>query len=305
MAAPPAPGRSGQLLPEGFRFGAVDAATAEVVEADEWRSEASAAPVRVVASDGDPHDWLGLPAPIEFAERIEAEGTCIVLPELNGLAVDAFVRQRLETGFLVRALDNLLTAAVLAARKLKAEGVRVELSLRASNEYETERLLADLVMLHADGIDRAHLHEHLVARREEWYRRDPAGARTALRRRLSASVIPLEKAFPRAIAAVLDSPGVVFDAVELTWRHRPPDPAKLTAGLLSRAGRLPVIVADPGSTGWNTARHLRTHLGAVIDAVAAGAPIEGYRWLAPDDTSSTYRRLIKALRAGDATALAA
>ena len=295
----------GRLLPDGFRFGAADRATAESVEADEWRAEDDGAPVRVVASHGDPHDWLALPAPLEFARRIEAQGACIVLPELNGVAVDAFVRQRLETGFLVRALDNLLTAAVLSARTLKAEGVRVELSLRASNEYETERLLADLVTLHADGIDRAHLHGHLVARRDAWYGQEPAGARTAVRRRLSASVIPLEKAFPRAIAAVLDSPDVVFDAIELTWRHRPPDPAKLTAGLLARAGGLPLVVADPGSTGWNTARHLRTHLGAVVDAIAGGAPVEGYRWLAPDDGAGTYRRLIEALRAGDATALAA
>jgi len=135
----------------------------------------------------------------------------------------------------------------------------------------------------------------------------------------------------------------------------PPDPAGLTRWLgvqAALAPGLPLWVVENGMCnrwrrgrslgrldGWDRPRYLRANVGAVVDAVDAGVPVEGYwhwslvdnyewgsyeprfglfgvdrdrggpagRWLETDamgrDAAGTYRSLIAGLRAGDRTVL--
>ena len=135
----------------------------------------------------------------------------------------------------------------------------------------------------------------------------------------------------------------------------PPDPAGLTRWLgvqHALAPGLPLWVVENGMCnrvrrgrsygrldGWDRPRYLREHLAAVVDAIDAGVPVEGYwhwslvdnyewgsyeprfglhgvdrdrrgpghGWLETDamgrDSAGTYRRIIEGLRAGDRTVL--
>ena len=148
--------------------------------------------------------------------------------------------------------------------------------------------------------------------------------------------------------------GRSLDAARALWDD-PPDPAGLTRWLgvqAALAPGLPLWVVENGmcnrvrrgrSLGrldsWDRPRYLRANVAAVVDAVDAGVPVEGYwhwslvdnyewgsyeprfglygvdrdrgaaggRWLETDamgrDAAGTYRSLIAGLRAGDRTVL--
>lgn len=167
--------------------------------------------------------WLGLDSPERFAAWAAAavdrlSGGCanwLTLNEINGYAVQAFVLgtlppgRMLANGDLVRALDHMLTAHVLAHAAIhhrQPEAV-VSTDNHASSLYELDRMLLDVLVARAEGVSRVGLREWLVDRREEQHTAlGGSGAADCLLRRMTASILPLDQALPRAVAAVYDGP---------------------------------------------------------------------------------------------------
>ena len=171
-----------------------------------------------------PDFWLGLRSPERFAAWTVAEverlgGQCrnwLTVNEINGYAVQAYVLgtlppgRLLAHGDLVRALDHMLTAHVLAHAAIHRHQPEATVSTdnHASSLYELDRLLLDVLLARGDGIGRADLREWLAGRRAEQNAALGRGARRAdaLIRRMTGGILPLEQAFPRAVAAVYDGP---------------------------------------------------------------------------------------------------
>ena len=169
----------------------------------------------------DPHPgegWLRLDAPERFvdvaARAAEAHPDCRRWRTIEGLN-DWPVRRyatgwrHLATGHLLRALDHQLAGHALARAVLPA-GSEVEVGLVAHGPYELRQLLVDVLEAPGNGIDRQEIGPYLRERRAEHERvHPPRTPRQRLRRRLTASAIPLELALPRAIAAAYESARVV------------------------------------------------------------------------------------------------
>jgi beta-glucosidase/6-phospho-beta-glucosidase/beta-galactosidase len=339
--------------------------------------------------------WLQPDSPEQFVAWVEVAldrmaERCrhwVTLNEINVYALQTWMTgmfppgRRLDVAATVRTLDHMLTAHVLAydAVKRRRPDAVVATNNYAFSIYELDRLLIDLLLGRANGVDRYELRPWLEARRGDWHDRT-RGLREKPLRRLARTTIPLDQALPRATAAVYASPHErCLDVVQVDWYdpvvshhlrvpgHRtaggrnwlpgrmlwddPPDPDGLTAyceavatpgldvwivenGLCNRVkdGR-----SYPRADGWDRPRYLREHLAAVVRAIDAGVPITtyvhwtltdnyewgsyeprfglygidrsgtGFRWSDRDsmgaDAAAAYRRLIDALRAGDASVL--
>jgi beta-glucosidase/6-phospho-beta-glucosidase/beta-galactosidase len=167
--------------------------------------------------------WLGLDSPERFAAWVAVAvdrlaDRCrnwLTLNEINGYAVQAYVLgtlppgRLLAYGDLVRSLDHLLTAHVLAHAAIhrRQPDAVVSTDNHASSLYELDRMLLDVLLARSEGISRDELREWLAGRRAEQHdvlgrgsRRDaPIG-------RMTASILPLDQGLPRAVAAVYDGP---------------------------------------------------------------------------------------------------
>ena len=168
--------------------------------------------------------WLRLDSPDRFARWAAAVverlgGGCrnwLTLNEINGYAVQAYVLgtlppgRLLAHGDLVRALDHMLTAHVLAHAAIhrRQPDATVSTDNHASSLYELDRLLIDILLARGDGIGRVDLREWLAGRRAEQNATLGRGARRAdsVIRRMTGGILPLDQAFPRAVAAVYDGP---------------------------------------------------------------------------------------------------
>jgi beta-glucosidase len=171
----------------------------------------------------DVNFWLRLDSPERFAAWVAAAvdrlgGRCdhwLTLNEVNGYAVQAYVLGALPPGRyaafgdLVRSLDHLLTAHVLAYAAIhrRQPDAVVSTDNHASSLYELDRMLLDVVLARANAVGRADLREWLAGRREtQQAALGVTGRADALIRRVTASVLPLDQALPRAVAAVYDGP---------------------------------------------------------------------------------------------------
>lgn len=161
--------------------------------------------------DADPGEhWLRLDAPERFVDvatrAAESHPTVRRWRTIEGLN-DWPVRRyasgwrHLATGRLLRALDHQLAGHAMACAVLPP-GSTVDVGLVAHGPYELRQLLVDVLAAPAAGVSRIEIGPHLRACRDAYEREHPARTpRQRLRRRLTASAIPLEMALPRAIAA--------------------------------------------------------------------------------------------------------
>lgn len=177
--------------------------------------------VRLTLAAGYDERWQHLDAPERFAEwaarvvgRFPDVRRWVTTSEPNGWAVDRYAGgwRWLETRPLLRALDHQLAGHVLAADILRTAAtttVDVELPLVAHDPYELHRMLDDIIRARDADVDRGDIGSFLRDRRAEYERTHPARTPKArLRRRIAASVLPLDQALPRAIAAVYETPKV-------------------------------------------------------------------------------------------------
>lgn len=176
---------------------------------------------RLTLTAGLDERWQHLDAPERFAEwaalvvgRFSEVHRWITVSEPNGWAVDRYAGgwRWLETRPLLRALDHQLAGHVLATQILRTattSTVEVGLPLVAHDAYELHRMLDDIVGARDSDIDRGDIGTFLADRRAQYERDHPARTpRARLRRRIAASVLPLDQALPRAIAAVYETPRV-------------------------------------------------------------------------------------------------
>ena len=275
--------------------------------------------------------WRRLDSPsrlVAWADRVvERLGSrCrrwMTLNEINGYAVQTYVLgafppgRRAANGDLVRALDHMLTAHVwtYAAIHRRQPDAVVSTNNHASSLYELDRLLIDVLVARSRGVDRWDLRDWLVWRRAAYYATlPPPSAADSVLRRLTAGVVPLEQALPRAVGAVYDSPFArPLDLVQVDYydpvaaRHltgvgRRPwedavDPVGLARYLAANVEPgLPIEVAEnglcnrvrrgrslPRPDGWDRVRFLRANLAAVAGAIEAGLPLCGYfHWTLAD-----------------------
>jgi beta-glucosidase/6-phospho-beta-glucosidase/beta-galactosidase len=170
-----------------------------------------------------PDFWLGLDSPERFARWVGAAvdrlaGGCrnwLTVNEINGYAVQAYVfgaippGRYLAFGDLVRSLDHQLTAHVLAhaaIHRRQPEAV-VSTDNHASSLYELDRMLLDVLVARSEGVARADLRDWLAGRRQAQHiALGGQGHADAPIQRATRSILPLDQAFPRAVAAVYDGP---------------------------------------------------------------------------------------------------
>ncbi len=275
--------------------------------------------------------WLRPDSPERFvawadrvAERLSSRcRRWITVNEINGYAVQTYVLgalppgRRAANGDLVRALDHMLAAHVLAYAALhrRRPDATVSTNNHASSLYELDRLLLDVLCARARGVTRDGLREWLAGRRSAYYAAlPPPRAPDTVLRRLTAAIVPLEQALPRAVAAVYDSPfDRSLDVVQLDYYdpvaahhltevgrrpwHDTVDAAGLgTYALANLEPGMELEVAEnglcnrvrrgrafPRRDGWDRVRYLQANLAAVADAVAAGLPVTGYfHWTLAD-----------------------
>jgi beta-glucosidase/6-phospho-beta-glucosidase/beta-galactosidase len=170
--------------------------------------------------------WVRADAPEHFVRWVDLalehlSGRCsiwITLNELNVLAILSYLLgvfppgRRRDVAAALRSLDHLRTAHVLAYRAIrrrKPDAV-VGTNNSCSSLYELDRMLIDILLGRSLGAERHDLDRWLDERRSRYYAAIPAtghGVRRLLEaglRRLSAGVVPLDRALPRAVAAVYD-----------------------------------------------------------------------------------------------------
>jgi hypothetical protein len=106
-------------------------------------------------------------------------------------------------------MDHLLTGHVLAydaIHSIQPEAV-VATNTYSLSAYEADRLLHDILLARGYGVTQSDLHRWLESRRAQLQRAEPAhGPAEIMVRRLAATCIPLDQAFPRAVAATYASP---------------------------------------------------------------------------------------------------
>ena len=207
--------------------------------------------------------WLGADfwpreeAPARFAgwvaeavDRLGAHCTnWVTINELNIYALSAYLvgahppgRWAARTD-LVRAVDHLLAGHVLAYDEIRR---RQPHAVIATNNfcfslYENDRLLTDVLLARRHGVRRPDLGAWLDDRRSSYLAAmGPVPPSEKALRRYAARVLPLDRALPRAVAAVYDSPHeVTLDVTQVdyynpyTWTHLRA-PGHRTAGGRSR-----------------------------------------------------------------------
>lgn len=280
--------------------------------------------------------WLRPDSPDRFRRWVELaadrfSGRCrhwITINEPNVLALQSYFTgefppgRRFNTANVVRALDNMLTAHVYAYEAIHERQPQSSVSTNtyALSLYELDRLLIDLLLARSSGIARPDLTPWLAERRADFHADavlKPSLLERSLRR-LSAGVVALEQAFPRAVAAVYDSPClrpldvVPIDFYDPVVSHRaqprrlpepklwddPPSPDGLRRWISSNAELgLDVWIAEngicnevtrgrprPRKDGWDRPRYLKANLAAVADSLHAGLPVCGYyHWTLADN----------------------
>lgn len=170
-----------------------------------------------------PDFWLRLDSPERFAAWVASavdrlgDGcrNWLTLNEINGYAVQAYLfgalppGRLLAFGDLVRSLDHLLTAHVLAHAAIhrRQPDAVVSTDNHASSLYELDRMLLDVLVARSVGVCRADLRDWLTSRRHDHHvaLSDQAHAHAPLHR-MTRAILPLDQALPRAVAAVYDGP---------------------------------------------------------------------------------------------------
>ena len=167
--------------------------------------------------------WTDLEAPDRFAEWagrvVDRLGrwcrSWVTINELNILAIQSYWTgdfppgRWASSGDTVRAFDHLLTAHVLAYAEIsrRQPGATVATNNFSSSVYELDRLLIDTLLARHRGVERHDLRSWLIERRRDWHAAvGPASARERALRRVAAATVPLDRALPRATAAVYASP---------------------------------------------------------------------------------------------------
>jgi beta-glucosidase len=187
-----------------------------------------------------PDFWLDTDSPERFVGWVELAvdrlgrgcSTWITLNELNILAALSYLAgvfppgRRGDFGAALRSLDHLLTAHVLAYRAIHRRHPEAVVATNnsCSSLYELDRMLTDVVLARAHGIDRHDLGAWLAERRSGYYGRLPVTPEVRSRlletglRRLAAAALPLDRALPRAVAAVYAEPDQrLLDVVQLDY----------------------------------------------------------------------------------------
>lgn len=200
-----------------------------------------------------PELWLDVRSPDRFAEWAAAAaerlgGACrhwLTINEVNAVPFQTWFTGALppgklgRTGDVVRALGNLVAAHVLAYREIhrrQPEAV-VSTNNHALSVYELDRLLLDVLLGRARGVARADLAEWLAERRRAYHAAlPPPGRMERLIKRVAASVLPLDKALPRAVSEVYAGPHErPLDVVQVNYYdpvtgHRLQRPGRHTVG---------------------------------------------------------------------------
>jgi len=169
-----------------------------------------------------PDFWLALDAPERFVEwvRTAVIALCahnrqwVTLNEINVVALQTYMAggfppgRRLDTGAVVRTLDHMLAAHVLAYETIHS--IQPDAVVGTNNDalsvYEFDRLLTDALLARRNGVERHGVGGWLAWRRADFYRGLVGRTRRERWfRRAAASIIPLDRALPRALAAVYAS----------------------------------------------------------------------------------------------------
>jgi beta-glucosidase/6-phospho-beta-glucosidase/beta-galactosidase len=169
--------------------------------------------------------WLRPEAPERFAQWVALaadrfSGRCghwVTLNEPNVWSVQSYLTGAFPPGHLlnvgetVRSLDALLTAHVKAYEIIHARQSQAVVATNtfALSIYELDRMLVDILLARSRGVKRADLGAWLAERKAQFVSSlGPISAGLAERalRRWAARAVPLDRAFPRTVDAVYDSP---------------------------------------------------------------------------------------------------
>ena len=166
--------------------------------------------------------WLRLDSPERFAAWVGAAvdrladgcANWLTLNEINGYAVQAYVfgalppGRFLAFGDLVRCLDHMLAAHVLAYAAVhdRQPHAAVSTDSHASSIYELDRMLQDILLSRSVGVDSRQLREWLDLRRTVHYGELGGTSADRLLWAITGSILPLDQALPRAVAAVYGGP---------------------------------------------------------------------------------------------------
>lgn len=190
--------------------------------------------------------WVSL-AVEHFSARCS---TWITLNELNVLATLSYLiggfppGRRRDIGAAIRSLDHLLTAHILAYHAIhrRQPDAVVGTNNACTSLYELDRMLIDVLLGRSSGVGRHELGRWLEERRSRYYANLPGLRGRASRlleaglRRITASVVPLDRALPRAVATVYDGADqrpldvVQIDYYEPVAAHHLRLPGHRTAG---------------------------------------------------------------------------
>jgi beta-glucosidase len=200
-----------------------------------------------------PEFWLDIRSPDRFAEWAAAAverlgGHCrhwLTINEINAVPFQTWFTGALppgrfgRTGDVVRGLGNLLAAHVLAYRWIhrRQPDAVVSTNNHALSVYELDRLLLDVLLARGRGVARADLGDWLAERRRAYHGALPAPGRVErVIKTVAASILPLDKALPRAVSEVYAGPDVrPLDVVQLNYYdpvtgHRLQWPGRHTVG---------------------------------------------------------------------------
>jgi beta-glucosidase/6-phospho-beta-glucosidase/beta-galactosidase len=243
--------------------------------------------------------WLDLEAPERFAAWVaelvpRLADRChqwVTLNELNILAISSLwlgafpPGRRFATSDLVRALDHLLTAHVLAydeIRRAQPDAVAATNNLSLS-VYGLDRLLQDVLLARLHGVDRGDLAAWLDQRRQEWEASlGPVSWTERAVRLLVGASLSLDQALPRAVAAVYDSPHectqdvTQLDVYDPEVGHQLQPPGRRTAG-----GR----TTEPGLPLWDQRHDPATFAHYTRTAVAPGREV----WMVENGMANRVR----------------
>ena len=269
--------------------------------------------------------WLRPDSPERFRQWVEVAvdhfagrtHQWVTIDQLNVCAAWSYLSgrnppgRRFDVAATIRAMDHLLAAHVLAYEAIKERQPQAVVATgnRSLPVYELDRVLVDVLLGRAVGVDRHDLGGWLAERRSRFVARAGSGGgspgRTALAwavRQWAASSIPMEQALARAVAAVYDSAcRRSIDVLQVGGEDDDLDTVMPVAvGAVGRDGcsrltgacrlnddvGLPLTVLSDAPTGMDG---FHSHLGDVQRARAEGAYVTAF-----------YQRLSAAPPARDA-----